>query len=369
RSRMQALRTIDLLVEERVEEVEACNPRRHGQPENPRLPRQLAGNRDPGADRRKPVDGAEPEVTEPRKPLQVRVDDEADHRDRPEPAHDRIELEDRHEEDGQRGEAEPDDVPRTQESTRNLARRGARVARVDAGVDQPVQAHRERPGTDHRHRDPDQVVRARNPVDGEERADVGERQREHRVLDLHERCKTAGVAESARRHVWRWLTSCSPASNSRAWASAGLITANPSRQPPGEPGRLTTSVLPRTPATPRERRACGVFAIESARMASAMPGAARSRTLAVACGVRSRGPSPVPPVVSTTSTSSARSSIARAIASRSSGTTRRTTSRPSPSSSSWRTSPLLSSRVPSDTPSETVSTAAFTPALSSSRAV
>ena len=74
---------------------------------------------------------------------------------------------------------------------------------------------------------------------------------------------------------------------------------------------------------------CGVFATESARIASAIPGASRSSTLAVASGVTSRGPSPVPPVVRTSLASPASSSIASAIASRSSGTTRRTTSKPS----------------------------------------
>ena len=55
---------------------------------------------------------------------------------------------------------------------------------VDPRVDQPVQRHRERAGADHRDRDPEQVVRRRDAVDREERADVGERQREDRVLDL-----------------------------------------------------------------------------------------------------------------------------------------------------------------------------------------
>ena len=57
--------------------------------ELPRLERKLSRDRDPRADRRETVDGAEPEVAEPREPLQVRVDDEADDRDRPQPAHER----------------------------------------------------------------------------------------------------------------------------------------------------------------------------------------------------------------------------------------------------------------------------------------
>src|SRR5204862_4579703 len=85
RDRVQPLREVDLAVEERVEEVEARNPGGNGSAERPRLPRQAAGDRHPGAERSQPVDGAEPEVAQPREALQVRVDDEADDRDRREP--------------------------------------------------------------------------------------------------------------------------------------------------------------------------------------------------------------------------------------------------------------------------------------------
>ena len=74
-------------------------------------------------------------------------------------------------------------------------------------------------------------------------------------------------------------------------------TSNCSRQPCGLPGRLTISVRPRMPLTPRESMACGVLASEAARIASAMPGASRSRTASVASGVTSREVRPVPPVV------------------------------------------------------------------------
>ena len=71
---------------------------------------------------------------------------------------------------------------------------------------------------------------------------------------------------------------------------------------------------PRSPATPRERSACGVRASASARIASAIPGASRSSTVRVASGVTSRGANPVPPVVSTSNApASASSAIAPAI--------------------------------------------------------
>src|SRR5207248_1449998 len=80
-------------VEQRIEEVEPGDPHRHRRTEGPRLPRQSAGDRNPGADRCEPVDRAEPKMTEPREPLQIRIDDEAEEWDRPQPPHDRIQLE------------------------------------------------------------------------------------------------------------------------------------------------------------------------------------------------------------------------------------------------------------------------------------
>ena len=78
---------------------------------------------------------------------------------------------------------------------------------------------------------------------------------EHRVLDTHERREPPWKWDAGDRHVWRWSVAVSPAASSMPWSSAGRITAKPSRQPPGEPGRLTTSVCPRRPATPRESSA------------------------------------------------------------------------------------------------------------------
>ena len=191
-------------------------------------------------------------------------------------------------------------MPGPQGAARQLAAGRARIAGVDAGVDQAVERHREAARADHRDRDPERSPRAGHAVDGEERADVRERQREDRVLELDEREEEPRVAERRRLVMSAGARSARPASSPSAWPSAGRSTSKPSRQPPGEPGRLTTSVEPTTPATPRERRPCGVFAIESARTASAIPGATRSSTSVVASGVTSRGPKPVPPVVRTT---------------------------------------------------------------------
>ena len=56
-------------------------------------------------------------------------------------------------------------------------------------------------------------------------------------------------------------------------------------------------VVPRRPLAARESMACGVTASEAARMASAKPGASRSKTAFVASGATSRDVKPVPPVV------------------------------------------------------------------------
>jgi len=54
--------------------------------------------------------------------------------------------------------------------------------------------------------------------------------------------------------------------------------------PFGEPGRLTTRVLPRIPAIPRERYARSVCFPPSARISSPMPGISLSQTPVVASG-------------------------------------------------------------------------------------
>src|SRR4029434_1329060 len=114
-----------------------------------------------------------------------------------------------------------------------------------------------------RNGDPEQVVRARHAVDGEEGADVGEGQREDRVLELDERGDAPRIGGDG--HVCRCAVS-SPARSFSACSRAGRRTANPSRAPPVEPGRFTTSVCPRTPATPRESKPCAVLATASVRI-------------------------------------------------------------------------------------------------------
>jgi hypothetical protein len=77
----------------------------------------------------------------------------------------------------------------------------------------------------------------------------------------------------------------------------------PSRTAYREPARFTTSVLPETPANPRDKPASVIPADKAdPRRASAMPRISRSRMSRVASGVTSRGVTPVPPTDTTKST-------------------------------------------------------------------
>ena len=105
---MQTFRTIDVDVEQRVEQVEPCDPERDRTAERPRLPRQTTRDRNPAANGSEPVDRAEPQMAEPGPPLEVRIDYEADHGDRTEPTHDVRELEDGDQVDRERQRAEHD---------------------------------------------------------------------------------------------------------------------------------------------------------------------------------------------------------------------------------------------------------------------
>src|ERR1041385_3650796 len=130
----------------------------------------------------------------------------------------------------------------------------------------------------------------------------------------------------------------------------------------GEPGRLTIRVADRMPLTPREIIAIGVFLKVWTRIASTKPGAARSITRKVASGVLSRGPKPVPPVVSNKLTSG-RSAYSRSLSDNGSRSSERiffaTMCAPISVSSSTSSSPDLSSRSPREQASLAVITTAL----------
>ncbi len=129
----------------------------------------------------------------------------------------------------------------------------------------------------------------------------------------------------------------------------------------GTPGRARQveqhSAFPLTPAMPRESGAIGL----ERRMASAKPGAGRSMTSAVPSGVRSRGPNPVPPVV-TMSPVNPDAILVRSPATEASPSGAAdcsTTSNPASWSALATAGPLSSSRSPRMTESDTVSTLAW----------
>ena len=152
-----------------------------------------------------------------------------------------------------------------------------------------------------------------------------------------------------------------PAARS-TWGTTSSTASRHSTAPLGDPGVLRMSVRPRVPATARDRRPRG----DTRRMASARPGAWRSSTTSVPSGVRSRGPNPVPPVVTTRPANpSAISTSASPTDSRPSGTTRvSTTSKSAAPSRATSPAPPGSVRVPAATPSDTVSTLAWSAATS-----
>ena len=142
-------------------------------------------------------------------------------------------------------------------------------------------------------------------------------------------------------------------------ARRGGRPRGPRRRPTTEPGTLQTRAAPIAPQTPRDSIPNGrPSVLLAARIASARPGASRSIAARVPSGVRSRGPKPVPPVVTTRPAKpSVSSRRAPATESMPSATARRsTTSKPASTSRATSAAPERSSRVPAMTPSETVST-------------
>ena len=203
------------------------SPRPRAEPpaERPRLPRQRARHGDPGADRREAEARAQPQVAQPREALEVRVDHEHRDGDRPQPAHDRVELQDRDQEHDKRHRHKSQHLRTSERATRQLAHRRTRVPRIDLGVDEPVQGHRERSRSDHGDGDPNHVREAGPGVDREERPDVCEREREHGVLDANKRRQAArernGGHCGASCHVCRCGVAVSPAASSSPWRERG----------------------------------------------------------------------------------------------------------------------------------------------------
>ena len=209
-------------------------------------------------------------MAQPREALEVRVDDEPDDRDRPEPAHDGSSWNTRR----GRGRTRP---RKTRAPVRAKAVRPE--ARVPPYADCARRSRRRSGGStliaSERAPTIANVIQRRSCAEGTtctlSSAPMYANGSANTVCSIF----TSDAKRARERDRGAHVARCSvgsPAISSSAWASAGLISSKPSRQPPGEPGRLTISVCPRMPARPRPSKPCGVLRIASARSASAMPG-------------------------------------------------------------------------------------------------
>src|SRR5262245_17938067 len=165
----------------------------------------------------------------------------------------------------------------------------------------------------------------------------------------------ASSAASASDRGWSpprtWSTACGSTSRS---------TASPSRTPPREPGRLTITVRPATPARPLDSIAVGTpAATPYARIASARPGISYDSTARVRSGVWSVGLTPVPPVVTTASApDSTASRSARSTGSPSGTTSGSPTSKPHSRKASTINGPPVSAYTPAAARLDAVTTTA-----------
>jgi hypothetical protein len=161
-------------------------------------------------------------MTAPRDALEVRVDDEEHHGDRPEPADERIELPHRDEVDGERHHAERRHLQSCQQPGGELPSGGAGVPRVDLRVDEPIQAHRQRSRAGHRHRDPGHGRETGPAVHREQRSHVRERQREDGVLEPYQPREPDGQRRRHRAHAGSFALETSTISSIRISLSIAL---------------------------------------------------------------------------------------------------------------------------------------------------
>src|SRR5450759_4302114 len=161
RERVESLLAIDPDVEQPVEEIEAGDPASDPDPKRERRRRKRPANRQPGGEWRQAYSRAQPEVTEPGRPLEIWVDDERRHRYRPQIANDRGQPKRRQNQQHKCREAEERRLPQLKAPARKLAPSRARVSRIDLAIDNPIDPHGQRAGADHGQRDPEKLLPTR----------------------------------------------------------------------------------------------------------------------------------------------------------------------------------------------------------------
>ena len=231
RDRVQAVPAVEVQVEDGVDDVEAAHPEADGEEQQPRHGAEVAGDREPGGRRSQPQRQTERVVTEPGEALGVGVEDERRQRDRPQVAARLRELERREHQQGDRDEREQPDLAPPEPPGGELSRRRARVARVDLGVDEPVEGHRGAARAHHGHGDPEELRPGRQAVGGKERAGIRERQRVHAVLDLDEpgeECGLGGGAASGHAGESRQVAAGAAVSPLAAAAASSPASSSPS---------------------------------------------------------------------------------------------------------------------------------------------
>ena len=220
---MQPAPPVEVEVEDRVDDVEAADPQPDGEEQQPRDGAERPAHRQPRGRRRQAQREAERVVAEPREALGVGIEDEGGQRDGPEVAARLGELERRDDEQRHRHGREEPDLASAQAPGRQLARGRARVARVELGVDQPVERHGRAARPDHGDRDPHQLRPGRHAVRRQKRAGVGEGQRVDAVLDLDEPGEECGLGRRRRSRARR----TSPGQPAGAAGASPLAAVSP----------------------------------------------------------------------------------------------------------------------------------------------
>ena len=176
---VEPLRAIHVDILAGVEHVEARDPHREREPQDERRRVEGAAHGDPAPGRRDPVGEAEDPVRGPGEALRVGVADEEDEGERREREAERVV---RPPQRTTRGEQFH--LGRTEHAAREMTTGGPRVARVDGAIDDAIRRHRARARADHRRRHPAERPPAGPAARGQDHRDVGEREREDRVLEL-----------------------------------------------------------------------------------------------------------------------------------------------------------------------------------------
>src|SRR5207249_10359839 len=191
---------------------------------------------------------------EPREALRVVVADEEDERERRQHEAERVQHPRRDDHQQRAHDRQRAHLARAQEPSWHVPPGRPGIRGVDEAVDDAVRRHGARAAADHRGRHPAERPPARPAAGGEHHGDVGERQGEHRVLELDRRKHTRQLAQSPysfqRRVTCSRISTVITISSGQGWTTSSSALFSVASTPSLPPYRWRSAAWSRSSIGP-----------------------------------------------------------------------------------------------------------------------